>query len=214
MRSARLFSAAAVRVVVAAALSWAAIGCERDDMRNDSRLKPMEPSPAFADGTTARPIPPGTVARGDLRADAGYYTGKVNGKPIDAFPMPVDRQVLARGQERFNIYCSVCHGYTGDGRGMIVQRGFVPPPSLVDPRLMPGGKDSAPGHFYDVISNGWGAMYSYSDRVAPADRWAIVAYVRALQLSQNADRDALPRADQLAADRAAASTQPTTQATP
>ncbi len=105
--------------------------------------------------------------------------------------MPVTRQSLARGRERFNIYCAVCHGATGDGNGMIVQRGFPQPPSFHDQRL----RDAPAGHFVDVITNGYGVMYSYASRVAPEDRWAIAAYIRALQLSQHAaSADAEPNA--------------------
>jgi mono/diheme cytochrome c family protein len=115
----------------------------------------------------------------------------VNGVPVSAFPFPITRQVLERGRERYNIYCTPCHGYTGEGRGMIVQRGFPQPPSYHTDRL----RQAPVGHLYDVISNGYGAMYSYAARISPEDRWAIVAYIRALQLSQHATADDVPEAE-------------------
>ena len=162
-------------------------GC-RLDMHVQPKYKPLDPSNFFDDGRSARPEVPGTVAHGHLRADDLLFTGKVNGEPADVFPFPVTREVLERGRERYNIYCSPCHDYTGSGRGMIVQRGFPPPPSYHLERLV-----KAPaGHFFEVISNGYGAMYSYASRVTPEDRWAIVAYIRALQLSQHATLEDVP----------------------
>jgi cytochrome c553 len=118
-------------------------------------------------------VPPsGTIARGQPQSTAIIP---------EHIPYPITRALLARGQERYNIYCSPCHDYTGSGNGMIVQRGFLPPPSYHSDRL----RNVADRHFYDVITNGFGAMYSYGDRVSPSDRWAIAAYIRALQLSQN-----------------------------
>ena len=163
------------------------LGC-RSDMHVQPRYKPLDPSGLFGDGRSARPEVPGTVPHGHLRADELLYTGKIDGKPADAFPFPVTQEVLNRGRERYNIYCSPCHDYTGSGRGMVVQRGFPPPPSYHLERLV-----KAPaGHFYEVISNGYGAMSSYASRVSPEDRWAIVAYIRALQLSQHATLDDVP----------------------
>jgi len=162
-------------------------GC-RVDMHVQPKYKPLDPSTFFDDGRSARPEVPGTVAHGHLRTDELLFTGKVNGEPADVFPFPVTREVLERGRERYNIYCSPCHDYTGSGRGMIVQRGFPPPPSYHLERLV-----KAPaGHFFEVISNGYGAMYSYASRVTPEDRWAIVAYIRALQLSQHATLEDVP----------------------
>ena len=129
-------------------------------MHVQPKYKPLDPSTFFDDGRSARPEVPGTVAHGHLRTDELLYTGKVNGEPADAFPFPVTREVLERGRERYNIYCSPCHDYTGSGRGMVVQRGFPPPPSYHLERLV-----KAPaGHFFEVISNGYGAMYSYASR--------------------------------------------------
>jgi mono/diheme cytochrome c family protein len=156
-------------------------GC-RYDMHVQPKSKPLRQSDFFADGRDSRPLLPGTVARGQLRDDAYFYTGMVNGKEGDVMPFPVTEQVLQRGQERYNIYCTPCHSKTGDGNGMIVQRGYRRPPSYLDPKLL-----NAPlGHFYDVMTNGFGAMPDYAAQVAPRDRWAIAAYIRALQLSQHA----------------------------
>lgn len=157
------------------------------NMRDQPREKPFRPSPLFADGSSARPIIPGTVARGHLRLDEHLYTGKVNGGLADTFPFPITRQVLVRGQERFNIFCSPCHSRLGDGNGMIVRRGFSRPPSFHIDRL----RKAPVGHFFEVITRGYGTMYSYASRVPPEERWAIIAYIRALQLSQNVRLDEL-----------------------
>lgn len=166
-----------------AALALAAPGC-RSGMYDQPRYEPLEASAFFDDGLASRPIPEGTVARGQLEADRAFYTGKIDGQDLDddRFPVEVDRALLLRGRERYAIFCSPCHGLTGDGGGMIVQRGFSRPPSLHDPRL----RDAPAGHYFDVITNGYGAMYSYASRVPPRDRWAITAYIRALQVSQAA----------------------------
>ena len=172
-------------------------GCDMLDMYDEPRFEPLEASTFFDDGTSARRLVAGTVARGELREDEAFFSGKVDGKYVTELPLDLDRALLVRGQERFNIYCSPCHGRTGDGNGMIVQRGFRRPPSFVSTdRLL-----NAPvGHFFDVISNGFGAMPSYASRVAPHDRWAIVAYIRALQRSQNGNVDDVPadRRDEIA----------------
>ncbi len=165
----------------------ALVGC-RQDMHIQPKYKGLRPSTFFEDGRSARPVVPGTVARGHLKTDELLYTGKVNGREADEFPFPITRQDLERGRERFNIYCTPCHDYTGSGHGMIVQRGFPPPPSYHEERLM-----KAPvGHFFDVMTNGYGTMYSYADRVSVEDRWRIAAYIRALQLSQHATLDDVP----------------------
>jgi mono/diheme cytochrome c family protein len=117
-----------------------------------------------------------------LRNDELLYTGKIDGKIADQFPFVITKKDLERGQDRFNIYCTPCHDYTGGGRGMIVQRGFPPPPSYHIDRL----REAPAGHFFDVMTNGLGAMYSYAARISPEDRWRIAAYIRALQLSQHA----------------------------
>lgn len=160
----------------------------RQDMHDQPRYEPLQPSELFRDRRSERPLIPGTVARGFLRADEAMYTGKVNGQAVTTFPFPVTKDVIVRGRERFNIYCSPCHSKLGDGRGMIVQRGFSPPPSYHTDRL----RNAPVGHFFDVITNGFGAMQSYAARVDPQDRWAIIAYIRALQLSRNARENDVP----------------------
>ncbi len=157
----------------------------RQDMHNQPRYKPFAASTFFGDGRSERPTIEDTVARGQLHLDQARYTGKMNGKDVDYFPIQITRADVQRGEERFNIYCSPCHGRLGDGHGMIVLRGLRQPPSYHDPRLV-----NAPvGHFFDVMTNGYGAMYSYASRVPVDDRWRIAAYIRALQLSQNAPAD-------------------------
>ena len=157
------------------------IGC-RQDMHNQPRYKPLAATEFFGDGRSARPAVEGTVARGHLRIDKARYTGKDNGMDITEFPFPITRADLLRGQERFNIYCSPCHSRAGDGNGMVVRRGFRQAASYHTPKLI-----NAPvGHFFDVMTNGFGAMPSYASRVEPDDRWRIAAYIRVLQLSQNA----------------------------
>jgi mono/diheme cytochrome c family protein len=154
----------------------------RQDMHNQPRYKPFATTDFFGDGRSERPSIEDTVARGQLHLNDARYTGKVNGTDINYFPIQITRADLARGQERFDIYCSPCHGRLGDGRGMVVLRGFRQPPSYYEPRLV-----TAPvGHFFDVMTNGFGAMYSYASRVPVDDRWRIAAYIRALQLSANA----------------------------
>ena len=168
--------------VVAASISLTSC---RQDMHNQPRYKPFAATNFFGDGRSARPTIADTVARGQLHLDEARYTGKENGKDINYFPIQITREDLSRGQERFNIYCSPCHGRLGDGHGMVVSRGLRQPPSYHDPRLV-----NAPvGHFFDVMTNGYGAMYSYASRVAVDDRWRIAGYIRALQLSQNAPAD-------------------------
>jgi hypothetical protein len=162
-------------------------GC-RVDMHIQPKVKTDSESGFFQDGRGDRPEIPDTVPRGHMHTDELLYTGKINGVDADQFPFPVTAEVLNRGQKRFNIYCTPCHDYTGSGKGMIVQRGFPAPPSYHTDKL----RNAPAGHFFDVITNGHGAMYSYAARVAPRDRWAIVAYIRALQLSQHATLDDVP----------------------
>ncbi|MGH9455449.1 MAG: c-type cytochrome [Terriglobia bacterium] len=163
----------------------------RDDMHTEPRYDPMAPSTFFADGRSERPTVPGTVARGHLRTDELLYTGMTNGQLANVFPFPITRADLERGRERYNIYCTPCHDYTGSGHGMIVQRGFPIPPSYHIQRLV-----QAPvGHFFDVMTNGYGTMYSYASRVSVKDRWRIAAYIRTLQLSQSATLDDVPASE-------------------
>ncbi len=160
----------------------------RQDMHDQPKYIPLRPSAFFADGRSARPLLEGTVARGHLNEDTTFYTGKVNDKPVDNFPFPVTRQVLDRGQQRFNIYCAPCHDRTGSGLGMVVRRGYRRPPSYHIDRL----RQVPVGYIFDVITNGFGAMPDYSAQIQPADRWAIVAYVKALQYSQHASINDVP----------------------
>jgi Cytochrome C oxidase, cbb3-type, subunit III len=170
------------RFVMAMMLSATAVGCRRD-MFHQPSSRPLEPSDFFQDNHMAsRPVVAHTVARGHLEADEALYKGKIGTNLVETFPFPITREVLDRGRERFDIYCSPCHGRTGEGNGMIVQRGFPAPPSYHIDRL----RQAPVGHFYDVITQGYGIMYSYASRVEPADRWAIAAYIRALQRSQDA----------------------------
>lgn len=165
-------------------------GC-RLDMHVQPKYLPYKPTTFFADGRSERPVVPGTVARGDLRLDSLLFSGTENGAESNRFPFPITKADLERGRERFNIYCTPCHDYTGSGDGMIVQRGFPHPPSFHSDRLR-----AAPvGHFFGVMTNGFGAMYSYADRVDVADRWRIAAYIRVLQLSRNATLDDVPEAE-------------------
>lgn len=187
-------------------------GCDRLDMYDQPRYEPLEASPFFADGLSARPPVEGTIARGLLREDEAFHTGKEKGALVHKFPEaayhaiyerrmpqfetayeetpPVElrRALLERGRERFEIYCIVCHGQTGAGDGMIVQRGLRKPPSYQIDRL----RRAPAGHFFDVMTRGYGAMASYASRVDAEDRWAIVAYIRALQLSQHAELQDVP----------------------
>src|SRR5437763_96195 len=160
----------------------------RQKMANQPRYDPLEPSDFFADGMSGRPRIQGTVARGELAIDGFMATGKINGADGDGFPMPVDAAVMNRGEERFNIFCSECHGKVGDGNGMIPSRGFRRPPSFHTELL----RNAKTGHFFDVMTNGFGAMPSYAAQVPVEDRWAIIAYIRALQLSQNGTINDLP----------------------
>jgi mono/diheme cytochrome c family protein len=180
-------------------------GCGvRFDMQDQPRYKAYKESNFFADKRGSRNLPEGTVARGFLKDDKALYTGKIDNpnlnapvqtttdasgntlvssfpNDIDEFPVPVTKELVDRGQDRFNIYCIVCHGPVGNGDGMIVRRGFPKPPTYHDDRL----RNAPVGHFFDVITNGWGKMNSYADKLSAADRWAVVAYIRALQVGQN-----------------------------
>ena len=168
-------------------------GCElRQAMYDQEKYEPLEASAFFADGMSFRSQVDGTVAQGQLRLDEHFYQGKIQGQLAETLPMAVDRQLLERGRERFNIFCSPCHDKTGSGNGMIVQRGLKQPPSYHQERL----REVPVGHFFDVMTNGFGVMYSYASRIPVADRWAIVAYIKVLQLSQNLEFDQLPAEDQ------------------
>jgi mono/diheme cytochrome c family protein len=157
-------------------------GCSQQ-MAKQPKYLPLSPSSFFPDGRSARPLVEGTVPHGSVAED--YLNVP---KDSNAFPFPVTEEILVRGRDRFNIYCSVCHGLLGDGDGMIVRRGFRRPPSYHIVRL----RQAPVGHFYDVITNGFGAMPDYAAQIPPRDRWAIIAYIRALQLSQNVPVEELP----------------------
>lgn len=178
-----------------------ASGC-RQDMHDQPKYEPLEASEVFADGRSSRQPVVGTVARGLLLNDPIFETGR---DADDLFvvdsPMPVDHDLLKRGRGRYDAYCSVCHGRTGDGLGMVVKRGFKQPTSFHEDRL----RESPVGYFFDVMTNGFGQMSSYSAQLPPADRWAIAAYVKALQLSRHVPVDRLTEADQAALAAAAAS---------
>jgi mono/diheme cytochrome c family protein len=162
-------------------------------MHDQPKYIPLRPSDFFGDQRSERPLTEGTVPRGHLNDDAAFYFGKSpDGKFVSEFPFPVTKDVIARGQQRFNIYCAPCHGRLGDGAGMIVRRGFRRPPSYHIDRL----REVPNGYIFDVITNGIGAMQDYAAQVPARDRWAIVAYVRALQLSENAKIDDVPAAQQ------------------
>lgn len=152
-------------------------------MHDQPKLDPLEFSDFFGDGASARPLVVGTVARGMLNEDEAYYTGKVNGEAVTMFPFEITADVLTRGRERYEIYCSPCHSRTGYGDGPVVRRGFRRPPSLHTDTL----RMSPPGSIFDAITNGFGAMPDYQVEVPVGDRWAIAAYIRALQLSQRAN---------------------------
>jgi len=164
-------------------------GCGlRLDMQDQPKFKPLRENDFYSDKRSSRALIGGTVARGQLDADAYLNTGMMNGKEGDVMPFPVTPAVLDRGRERFNIYCSPCHSQLGDGNGMVVQRGFKRPPSYHIDRL----RKAPIGHFFHVMSNGYGAMADYSAQVPVHDRWAIAAYIRVLQLSQDAPRSDVP----------------------
>lgn len=182
----------AAALVLAAALL--AAGC-RDDMVDQPRFEDYEPTGFFEDSASVRAPVDGTVAQGWLRsADEHFFYGVEGDSFATTFPYEVTRAVLERGQERYNVYCAPCHGYTGDGQGMVVQRGFARYPSSFHAERL---RAATPGYFYDVITNGYGLMYAYDGRLHPEDRWAVVAYIRALQRSQNATLEDVPDENRL-----------------
>jgi mono/diheme cytochrome c family protein len=161
----------------------------RQDMHDAPRYEVFEASASFAGGGASRPAPAGTVARGWLREDEALYTGKIDGQPVAAIPFAISHADMLRGQERFAIYCTPCHGQLGDGNGMVVQRGLRQAANFHQDRL----RQETIGYFFDVISNGFGAMQGYAEQVPVRDRWLIAAYVRALQYSQNASVNDVPQ---------------------
>jgi mono/diheme cytochrome c family protein len=179
------------RALLAAAFAFAALAGCRQDMHDQPRVDGLQSSDFYPDGRAARAPVEGTVARGGLREDDLLYTGTVNGEPADRFPFPVDRALMDRGHERFDIFCSPCHDRLGTGRGMVVRRGFPEAASFHVDRL----REAPAGYFFDVITRGFGRMPPYAAQIPVRDRWAIVAYVRALQLSQGATIDDVPEAE-------------------
>jgi mono/diheme cytochrome c family protein len=169
---------------------FAIAGC-RQQMADQPHQRPLEPSNFFDDGMASRPAEPGTVARAGRAQNEQRLNSKADGKLIDGFPFEVTMEVLVRGQERYEIFCSPCHDRLGNGQGMIVRRGFTPARSFHDPRL----RDAPAGHFFQVMTQGFGVMPSYANQLSEHDRWAVIAYIRALQLSRNARLDQLPPKD-------------------
>lgn len=188
-----------LRYAAPCAFALSLVAC-RQDMHNQPRYKPLAASTFFEDGRSARPMLEGTVARGHMRLDPTRFTGKVGGQDVTEFPFPITRADIGRGEERFNIYCSPCHGRTGDGQGMIVKRGFRAAANYHTERL----RRAPVGHFFDVITNGFGAMASYASRVPVDDRWRIIAYIRALQYSEAAAIGDVPPELRDAIDKAGA----------
>ncbi len=166
----------------------------RLDMHDQPKYKPLQENDFYADKRASRPIVEGTVARGQLGTDELFYTGKINGQEADQFPYPVTQQMVERGRDRFNIYCAPCHSRIGDGNGMVVQRGFKRPPDYTEDKLM-----KAPvGHFVNVMTNGFGSMSEYKSQLSIQDRWAVAAYIRALQLARKGTAADVPPGTQIA----------------
>jgi hypothetical protein len=173
-------------IIVAAVCAMTISGCDmalRQDMADQPKNRPLSPSEFFSDGRSERPLIENTVPRGSLENDVYNVS-----KEYAGFPLPVNEKLLQRGEDRYKVFCAPCHGLQGDGNGMAAVRGMKHPPSYHIDRL----RQAPNGYFYDVITNGFGVMYSYSERIAPRDRWAIIAYLRALQLSRNAKVGDLP----------------------
>ena len=170
-----------IGTISAVAATLVLAGC-RQDMHNQPKFIPQRGTTFFASGRSSRPQVEDTIARSQMHEDAYFYTGIQNGKEGDGLPVPLTEATIARGQERFNIYCTPCHSRVGNGAGMIVQRGYRPAGNFHTDRL----RNAPLGHFFTVISNGYGAMPDYSAQLTPEDRWAVTAYIRALQLSQDA----------------------------
>jgi mono/diheme cytochrome c family protein len=179
-----------VSLVLFAVSLPALAGC-RQDMHDQPKYRPLRASAFFPDASSARPLVEGTIARGTLQTDAPFFTGKNGALFVTELPFPVTQAVLDRGQERFNIYCTPCHGLVGAGDGMVVQRGYPTPPTFHIDRL----RKIEAGYFFDVMTNGFGRMPDYRAQVTPRDRWNIVAYIRALQLAQHAATSDVPGGD-------------------
>ena len=164
----------------------------RQDMHDQPKYEPLQKSPFFSDSRASRPLIEGTIAQGKLKTDEHLHTGKKEGKFLNTLPFPTTKKILIQGRDKYDIFCSPCHDRVGTGKGIIVQKGFPPPPSLHTQRL----RETSVGYFFDVITNGYATMYPYSTRISPSDRWAIAAYIRTLQFSQHARINKLPEQDQ------------------
>jgi hypothetical protein len=186
-----------MRLMLTALAVFVAGGCRRD-MQDQPRYEPYESSAFFKDGRASRHLVSGTVAHGQLHEDPALVTGKNKAGYVSALPMPLTREMLDRGHQRYDIYCSPCHDRAGTGGGMIVQRGYKAPPSLHDDRL----RGMPLGYFFDVMTSGFGVMPGYAPQVSPDDRWAITAYIRALQLAQHATVADVPEGERAALDTA------------
>lgn len=168
-----------------------ATGCHQSMYDQDKFKKPnmqTEATHLFENGQISRPRVPGTVSQSQVLADEHFYTGQIDGEYVTEFPYPITIQILRRGQDRFDIFCAPCHGRVGNGMGMVQRHGLTPPANYHDKRL----REASVGYIFDVITNGFRNMYPYGPKLPPEDRWAIIAYVRALQLSQNATCDDVP----------------------
>ncbi len=182
-------------VLLGLALAMVPLAACRNNMHNQNKVRPLRESTFYPDGASARPLPAHTVPTGPVE-DEAFYSGVHDRQPVAAVPFPVTRDVLLRGEQRFNIFCSPCHGRLGDGNGMIVTRGYKQPTSFHDDRL----RNAQVGYFFNVMTQGFGIMPSYASQIPAADRWSIAAYIRVLQLSQNARLADLPPAAQKAVE--------------
>ena len=178
-----------LRRIVLMALAMLTTAACTQNMANQPRYDPLEASDFFPDSSSARPLPIGTISRDYVMKTEFGETGMIGGKPADRFPFPITAEVMRRGQQRYNIYCSPCHDYVGTGNGMAARRGFRRMPASFHTEDM---RMSPPGHFFDVMTNGFGSMPPYANQIAARDRWAITAYIRALQLSQWTTLDSVP----------------------
>lgn len=174
-------------IVIVSMMPLLYAGCHRD-MRDQPRYEVYEASTFFDDGTSARALVKGTVARGHLDDDDAFHTGRDGSQLLLEVPLKLDRELLERGRQRYGIYCAPCHGFVGDGKGIIVQRGFHPAASFETERL----RNVPAGHIFDVMTHGFGPMPSFKAQITSRDRWAIIAYIRVLQMSQNAKLDDVP----------------------
>ncbi len=202
MLSLRKFSGLGLLAILALA------GC-RQDMHDQPRFKPLAKNDFYPDLRSERPQVEGTVARGQFHEDTYFYTGKIGSDPGEYLPFPATADVLERGQQRFNIYCAPCHSRMGDGNGMVVQRGYRHPPSYHIDRL----RKAPIGYFFDVMTHGFGAMPDYSAQIPPRDRWCIAAYIRALQLSQDATMADVPQGEKIPSEMPAFRGEPGSGAT-